>query len=299
MDNYPECSICLDIYGNNINHIKAPKVLDCGDTLCKECLGDIIKRSTEDYFLCPLCQEKINKKENIDKYITNKDFIKMINSFFNISKNEIEIEDQTQPTIYNIISLGDSGVGKTCIFERLLKEKFDDKNPITIMLEIKNPYYVKYKNKRYKLIFYDTCGQEKTTSILPENYFRNSDGIIFVYDVANKNSFGSLQYWYSLCKEKLENFVGVLLGNKCDKEHQVNKEEAEQFAKEHYLEYFETSAKLDKKIKKAIAVLLKRIIDSKALYNSLSSIETTNMNSFNISEVKTEKKRCCTNSKKK
>ena len=101
MDNYPECSICLDIYGNNINHIKAPKVLDCGDTLCKECLGDIIKRSTEDYFLCPLCQEKINKKENIDKYITNKDFIKMINSFFNISKNEIEVEDQTQPTIYN------------------------------------------------------------------------------------------------------------------------------------------------------------------------------------------------------
>ena len=34
----PECPICLDIYGIEESHIKAPKIVDCGHSLCKECL---------------------------------------------------------------------------------------------------------------------------------------------------------------------------------------------------------------------------------------------------------------------
>ena len=47
---FPECPICLDIYGNTQEHIKTPKILKCGDTLCKECLENIIKRNENDYF---------------------------------------------------------------------------------------------------------------------------------------------------------------------------------------------------------------------------------------------------------
>ena len=66
----------------------------------------------------------------------------------------------------------------------------------------------------------------------------------------------------------------MLIGNKCDCERIVNEEEAKKFANEHGLKYLETSAKLDKNIKKAIALLLEEIIESKALYNSISSVKT-------------------------
>ena len=46
-----ECPICLDIFGINQNHIKAPKVLKCGDTICKECLEMILKKCVF-YVLC-------------------------------------------------------------------------------------------------------------------------------------------------------------------------------------------------------------------------------------------------------
>ena len=73
-----ECPICFDIFGTNFRHIKAPKVLKCGDSICKECLEEIVKNSNEKFFLCPLCKEKINKEKNIDGYATNKKLINMI-----------------------------------------------------------------------------------------------------------------------------------------------------------------------------------------------------------------------------
>ena len=45
-----ECSICLDVFGNSIKHAKAPKILKCGHTFCKECLQDLIKRYEENFF---------------------------------------------------------------------------------------------------------------------------------------------------------------------------------------------------------------------------------------------------------
>ena len=119
-----ECPICLDIFGINQNHIKSPKVLKCGDTICKECLEMILKKSIEEFFLCPLCKEKIKKKENIDDYISNKRIISIVNSCFNLSNKELENLEEVKPIQYNIISLGNTSVGKTSIFQRLSKDIF-------------------------------------------------------------------------------------------------------------------------------------------------------------------------------
>ena len=84
--------------------------------------------------------------------------------------------------------------------------------------------------------------------------------------------------WYELYKTEKEEVIGVLIGNKSDinnEERKVNYEDAKQFADENGLEYFEGSAKTDKYIKKAIVSLLNEIIESKALYNSISSISST------------------------
>ena len=70
----------------------------------------------------------------------------------------------------------------------------------------------------------------------------------------------------------------------------THEEEAQKFAKQHGLKrYLETSAKLDKNIKKVVAYLLEEIIDSKALYNSLSSVDTN----FSLKSEKSKNKKKC------
>jgi len=259
MEEYPECSICLDIFGNNISHIKAPKILKCGDTFCKECLEKIIKNTKEDFFLCPLCKKEIRKEKDVDEYSPNKEVIKIVNTFFNISK--IEIEKGEPPIQYNVILLGSSGVGKTSIFTRLSKDIFTEHYSSTIGVDIIT-YYIKYKSKKYELIIQDTAGQEHYKS-LTKSFFRQKDGVLFIYDITNQSSFNDLESWFDLYKKENGNNVGLLIGNKCDDERKVNEEEAKKFAFEHGLKYIETSAKLDKNIKKAIAILLEKIIRSK------------------------------------
>ena len=299
MSEYPECPICLDIYGIDKNHIKAPIIFNCGDSICKECLEGIIKMSKENIMLCPCCREQIEKKQNINDYTVCKQLIKLVNSSFRLPENEEadnkdNKKDKQNIITYKIISLGDSGVGKTSIFKRLLNEKFEASYNATIYVEMLIPYFVKYKNIKYKLFFYDSGGQEKYMSGLPKSYMRQSDGVLFVFDLSNRKSFEDLNNWYKLYKNEKEKVIGVLIGNKCDNPRQVQYDEAKSFANELGLEYFETSAKLDKKIKKAIATLLEEIIESKALYSSLSSVNTEDGNeNFQLDPKKLKKQSFC------
>ena len=63
----------------------------------------------------------------------------------------------------------------------------------------------------------DTAGQERFRTIT-SSYYRGAQGIILVYDVANRESFDALPRWYS----ELETYVSksvvkIIVGNKVDK----------------------------------------------------------------------------------
>ena len=281
MEEYPKCSKCLDIFGNNNNHSKAPKVLTCGDSFCKACLETLIKECDEEYFLCPICKERIKKERNIDSYITSKEIIRLVKAHFNIPQEEINNLGEHQIIKYDIILLGNMNVGKTCIFRRLLKDEYEEKNFPTINLDLEK-YYIKYKNRIYKLLVHDTSGKEKYESIT-KNYLTNKDGVLFIYDVSEPKSFDNLNYWYNLYKEQNEKVIGLLIGNKCDLESKVDEENAKDFADIHGLKYIETSAKSDKNIKKASAFILEEIIKSKSpiLPNINHLIEIDNISSSN------------------
>ena len=285
-DEYPECPICFDIFGNNLNHIKVPKILKCGDSICAECLEKTIKDTKEEFFICPKCKQNVTKEESFDNYVTNKLIIKMVNDCFNSPHEGFENEEEDESTKYNIVLLGDPDVGKTSIFTRLSKDMFSETYSTTVGCDM-TTYYIKYKSKKYQLNFRDTSGQEKFKAVT-KNFLRKIDGVLFIFDITNKESFEGLKSWYELYKEQNEKVVGLLIGNKCDKDRKVDEEEAIKFVKEYGLrKYFETSAKLDKKIKKAIAYLLEEIINSKKFDNNLSS------NEVSIQAVKGKRKNQC------
>ena len=87
--------------------------------------------------------------------------------------------------------------------------------------------------------------------------------------------------------EENKRVVGLLIGNKCDLKHEVSDEEAEKFANGHGLKYLETSARLDKKVRKAIAYLLELIIKAKLPKKNIDYCQIDNLSTYN------RKKKCC------
>ena len=52
----------------------------------------------------------------------------------------------------------------------------------------------KHKNFNVKLQIWDIAGQERFHSIT-NNFFRNADGILFIYDITNHKSFLGSKNW--------------------------------------------------------------------------------------------------------
>ena len=95
---------------------------------------------------------------------------------------------------FNIITLGDSGVGKTSIIKRFCENKFDDNNQSTIGINFSKKEMTFDKKDKIILKLLDTCGQEKYRS-LAKTYYRNAHAALFVFSMNDKESFDKINVW--------------------------------------------------------------------------------------------------------
>ena len=96
--------------------------------------------------------------------------------------------------VFNVITLGDSGVGKTSLLRRYLYGLYDDNSMSTIGLNFSFKEIVLDNKKKVKLKLIDTGGQEKYRAIA-KTYFKNADGVLFVYSIDNVDSFNNIKKW--------------------------------------------------------------------------------------------------------
>ncbi len=99
-----------------------------------------------------------------------------------------------------------------------------------------------------QLQIWDTAGMEKYRNALVTKYYRSADGIIFVYDITDVNSFTNVENWLSEVRQYcggLERLSMVLVGNKLDQEadRKVSVEEGRGLAERYGMTYVELSAK--------------------------------------------------------
>ena len=114
---------------------------------------------------------------------------------------------------------------------------------------------------------WDTAGQEKYRSVA-KGYFRNANACIIVYDVNNRMTFKSLEFWMNEFQEgskmfdkDIEKKPILVLGNKIDVDDsykQIAKEELEKFGQDNGVIVEEVSAKKNagKQIQRAIDKLM-------------------------------------------
>ena len=128
----------------------------------------------------------------------------------------------SEKTTYKIILLGDSAVGKTCIFKKITSGVFNEKSISTIGMDRRTLNFT-IKNSEggdldIEVHLWDTAGQERFRSIT-NTYYKSSQGLLLIYDITKRDTFNSIENWINNIKESLgeeDKYLIVLIGNKVD-----------------------------------------------------------------------------------
>lgn len=162
----------------------------------------------------------------------------------------------------SILLLGNSFVGKTSITKNFASGKFSYNmmNTVGVDYTFKT---LKINNKNYHLKIWDTAGQERFQHV-SRQFVRKAEGIIFVYDITNYQTFTDIIDCYKVCQDEnnLDNIASILVGNKSDLEddREVPYETAKTAADSLGFEYMEMSALNGENVEEGFTLLVKQIL---------------------------------------
>jgi len=189
-----------------------------------------------------------------------------------------------------ILILGESGVGKSSLLLRFTDDRFDTEQAATIGVDFKVKK-LKIEGNSVKLAIWDTAGQERFRTLTP-NFYRGAQGVILVYDVSSRASFGKLDVWIN----ELETYCNVngcikmLVGNKIDKgNREITREEGSKFARKHSMLFIESSAKTREGVQLAFEELVEKVIQTPGLWES----PNRNQSGFRVGKEGGEQSQSC------
>jgi len=162
------------------------------------------------------------------------------------------MEESSDPL--KILLVGDAGVGKTCLLNRMYGDDFAEVNE-------------DWDYKRTQLtsggvtrpvILTDTAGQERFRELTSASY-KNVDIVFIVYAVDEKDSFDHVEKWIGEVNRYVTNksIPRVLVGNKVDVDtHNVSTEQGQTYASAHSMQFLETSAKTEHNVAEMVKIAL-------------------------------------------
>nr|XP_041630822.1 ras-related protein Rab-13-like [Drosophila kikkawai] len=146
--------------------------------------------------------------------------------------------------IFKILIVGDMGVGKSSLFDRYLEDRFNRIYCPTVGIEFSVSHLV-VSGKKIHLQISDAPGEERYHDML-RHYYRNSHGVIIVYDTTSLGSFRNVSNWLKELGEFCSKGVNLMLvGTKSDEleKRQVTQEKAARYMELYGLSFYEASAK--------------------------------------------------------
>lgn len=165
-----------------------------------------------------------------------------------------------QHSVFRVITIGDSSVGKTSIINKLVNNQFDPHEASTVgamfVLIVEE-----IEKTRVEMQIWDTAGQEKFRSLGPI-YYRSADAAIVVFDFTQRRTFDNLDSWVEVFSDIAgEDALIVIAGNKSDlaDSYQIEDEMAREWAEKNGYMYFATSALEGSGIKDMFKAITERL----------------------------------------
>ena len=154
---------------------------------------------------------------------------------------------EKEQIIFKIITIGDTNVGKTSIIRRFIYNVFEDESIGTIGVSFSFKEVILKNGQIIKLKIVDTAGQEKFKSVT-KSYFKNTDGVLFVFDYNDEKSFENISEWVQIFEENInkDTISRFLIANKSDLEQRVSEDSINNFLNQHKNKYkFEKTSALE------------------------------------------------------
>ena len=192
-----------------------------------------------------------------------------------------------------LLIIGDSNVGKTSILLNFTDNYFPETHLATIGVE----YKVKeISTNKYNIILqiWDTAGQERFRSIT-KSFFRNTNGILFIYDITSRKSFQSVKDWIKDSEMHESGIYKILVGNKIDLEdkREVQTKELIEFGLKKGIDVIEASAKNRVNIDEAFQKIVDIILSNKSDKDIIEEYGTKQVNDISLNKGDLKKKEIC------
>lgn len=127
-------------------------------------------------------------------------------------KEKIEVNES------KMIIVGQGGVGKTCLLNRLIFNEYDE-TVSTEGIDIA-PWEFIIENKKYRLNVWDFGGQE-IYHATHQFFLTNRSLYIFVWDARQEEEYGRIDYWLHTIESFAYNSPIIIVVNKCDSRHSI------------------------------------------------------------------------------
>ena len=177
---------------------------------------------------------------------------------------------------FKLIIIGDTGVGKSSVLKRAVKNIFDENYQATIGFEFLLMHF-KVNDLKLKLQIWDTCGQEMYRSLV-QGFYHNS----------------------SLRQHTEKDLPVFIIGNKNDLERKVTQEEVKNFKNTNDIVYFaECSAKNGYNVKEIFFEAAKYLYQMYKKFNNQDKAPTAKRlkleknDNDDANNDKKKKKKCC------
>ena len=154
--------------------------------------------------------------------------------------------EQNNINTFNVILVGDGGVGKTTFVKQHLTEEFEKRYIATVGVDV-HPKLYNTTEGQICFNIWDMAGQEKFGGV-QANFYRDKDCAIIMFDVTSEQTYKNVKYWHTQIVSNIGNIPTIVVGNKIDSLDRTVVAADIKYPQQHNLPYCEISVKANNNI---------------------------------------------------